>query len=98
MTPIAALVSGKWAAIACSLPWSLPRAHLTHVGLKSPFGLAAGMLKCSGQEKEVNQEGFVKWSKQFPAVAQALRAPFARLAQSSTTSQPSASHATVVGR
>ena len=46
----------------------------------------------------MDQEGFVRWSKQFPAVAQAVRTPFARLAQAPTTSQPSSSHAKVVGR
>lgn len=66
-----------------------------HVGL-SPFVLAAGMLKCTGQEQEVDLEGFVRWSKQFPAVAQAVRAPFARLAQAPAVSQPSASPAKVV--
>ena len=68
---------------------------MMHVGLTS-CGLAAGMLKHS-QEKEVDQEGFVRWSKQFPAVAQAVRAPFARLAQVPIASQPCASHAKVVG-
>ena len=55
-----------------------------------------GMLKCSGQDKEVDLEGFVKWSNQFPAIVQAVRAAFAHLAQPLPASEPPGSHAKVV--
>ena len=68
--------------------------------LLAESGWYAGMLKCSDDGKAVDRAAFLKWSKQFRAVAQLLRAPFVRLAAGTSASGsdpgeglPSSSHA-----